>query len=143
MKKIIIFVLIAILAGFVVLQLIPYGHDHSNPPVTMEPQWDSPETRALASRACFDCHSNETDWPWYSFIAPVSWLIQRDVEEGRGRLNFSEWGNGRFDEPWEIVEAFSEGYMPPAKYLAMHPEARFSDAERQTLIQGFQKTFTQ
>jgi hypothetical protein len=143
MKKIIIFVLIAILAGFVVLQLIPYGHEHSNPPVTMEPQWDSPETRTLASRACFDCHSNETDWPWYSYVAPVSWLIQRDVEEGRGRLNFSEWGSGRFDEPWEIVEAFSEGYMPPSKYLAMHPEARFSDAERQALIQGFQKTFSQ
>ena len=143
MKKIIMVVLIVLLAGFVVLQLIPYGHDHSNPPVTMEPQWDSPETRALASRACFDCHSNETDWPWYSYIAPVSWLIQRDVEEGRGRLNFSAWGSGRFDEPWEVVEAFSEGYMPPGKYLAMHPEARFTDGERQALIQGFQNTFSQ
>src|SRR5690348_9189375 len=74
-----------------VIQLVPYGHDRVNPPVTAEPAWDSPETRALAKQACFDCHSNETEWPAYSKVAPVSWLIQHDVTEGRSKLNFSEW----------------------------------------------------
>ena len=61
------------LAAVVVMQLVPYGRDHSNPPVTAEPNWDSPETRALFKRACFDCHSNETVWPWYAYVAPFSW----------------------------------------------------------------------
>ena len=61
---------------------VPYGRDHVNPPVGAEPSWDSPETRALARQACFDCHSNETEWPAYSTVAPVSWLIQHDVSEG-------------------------------------------------------------
>ena len=74
-----------------VIQLIPYGHNHTNPPVVQEPSWNRPETRAIVKRACFDCHSNETVWPWYSNVAPVSWLIYRDVAEGRQHLNFSEW----------------------------------------------------
>lgn len=64
-------------------QLVPYGRDHANPSVRDEPSWNSPETRTLAERACFDCHRNETDWPWYSHVAPVSWLVQRDVVQGR------------------------------------------------------------
>ena len=73
MKKLMI--VVAVLAGlFLAIQFVPYGRDHSNPPVIGEPTWNSPETRALAVRACFDCHSNETVWPWYSNIAPVSWL---------------------------------------------------------------------
>ena len=73
------------------IQVIPYGHDHTNPPVVNEPNWDSPQTREITKRACFDCHSNETVWPWYSNIAPVSWLVYRDVSDGREHLNFSEW----------------------------------------------------
>jgi hypothetical protein len=73
------------------IQLVPYGRDHGNPPVTGEPTWDASETRALVKQACFDCHSNETEWPAYASIAPVSWLVQRDVNEGRAVLNFSEW----------------------------------------------------
>jgi len=75
----------------VLIQLIPFGRQHTNPPVVREPAWDSPQTRALAKRACFNCHSNETTWPWYSSVAPVSWLTQRDVNGGRSHLNFSEW----------------------------------------------------
>jgi hypothetical protein len=78
-------------AFFLPIQAVPYGRSHGNPPTTAEPRWDSPLTRELAARACFDCHSNLTSWPWYSNIAPVSWLIQRDVDGGRGSLNFSEW----------------------------------------------------
>src|SRR5437764_214194 len=77
---------------FGLMQLVPTGISYTNPPVVSEPNWDSPQTRALAQRACFDCHSNETTWPWYSHVAPVSWLLARDVIEGRSRLNFSTWG---------------------------------------------------
>jgi hypothetical protein len=63
----------------VLIQLVPFGRDHTNPVVTAEPRWDSPVTRELADRACFDCHSNETEWPWYAGVAPVSWLVYRDV----------------------------------------------------------------
>ena len=82
---------IALVLLALLIQLIPYGRDHTNPPVMQEPQWDSPQTRALTKRACFDCHSNETVWPWYSNVAPVSWLIYRDVSKGREHFNFSEW----------------------------------------------------
>ncbi|HEX9017765.1 MAG TPA: heme-binding domain-containing protein [Anaerolineaceae bacterium] len=129
--------ILACLVGCVLLtQVIPYGRAHQNPPVVQEPAWDSPQTRDIARRACFDCHSNETVWKWYSNVAPFSWLIQHDVDEGRSRLNFSEWGTTRV--PHELVEAVQEGGMPPAIYMPMHPEARLSDAEKQQLIQGLQ-----
>jgi Haem-binding domain len=87
-----------IIGGFItllVIQLVPYGRDHGNASTTSEPIWDSPVTRALAKQACFDCHSNETEWPAYSHIAPASWLVQHDVDEGRAALNFSEWHRPR------------------------------------------------
>lgn len=119
-----------VLSGLI--QLIPYGHDHTNPPVVQEPGWDA-QTRAVAQKACFDCHSNETTWPWYSNIAPVSWLVQNDVEEGRDALNFSEWGSRRMESD-EISEVLEEGEMPPAQYLLMHPGAQLTPAEEQLLM---------
>ena len=74
--------------GFLLLQLIPYGRDHSNPPVISQPAWDSPRTEKLVREACYDCHSNETRWPWYSNVAPMSWLLAQDVSEARGRFKF-------------------------------------------------------
>lgn len=143
-------------AGLVVLgvliQFVPYGHDHTNPPVMQEPQWDSLQTRALAKRACFDCHSNETVWPWYSSIAPASWLVYRDVAEGREHFNFSEWdmhpslpeGQGQGEEhqhgPEVIKEVLESGEMPPKQYLLLHPEARLSNEEVQLLIDGLTKS---
>lgn len=121
------------------IQLVPYGRDHSNPPVTSEPQWDSTATRELAKRACFDCHSNETVWPWYSHVAPVSWLLQRDVDEGRSKLNFSEWNKPQ-KEADEAAKEVREGEMPPWFYLPTHPEARLTDAEKQALIAGLEAT---
>jgi hypothetical protein len=118
---------------FGMIQLVPYGRDHTNPPVVQEPNWDA-QTRAIAQKACFDCHSNETVWPWYSNLAPLSWLIQRDVDEGRRYLNFSEWGRWEVDEVGEVVV---EGEMPPAQYFVLHPEAKLTNAEKQTLIQAF------
>lgn len=132
------------IGGFLLIQLIPYGRNHSNPPVLSEPNWDSPETRALAERACFDCHSNETVWPWYSNVAPVSWLVQHDTDEGRQHLNFSEWNQGgKGREPYEMVEAVGNGSMPPAIFLVTHPEARLTAAEKDALMQGLRTTIGQ
>jgi len=123
---------------FGLIQLVPYGRNHTNPPVTAEPAWDSPQTRALAARACFDCHSNETVWPWYSNVAPVSWLVQRDVDEGRERINFSEWGNAR--ESRDMARAVSSGSMPPWFYVIQHPSANLSAAEKTQLEAGLTAT---
>jgi hypothetical protein len=120
---------------FGLIQLVPYGRDHSNPPVLSEPGWDSTATRNLAVRACFDCHSNETVWPWYSNIAPMSWLVQRDVIQGREELNFSTWGRGE-QEAEDIAEVIRDGEMPPMQYLLLHPGARLTDAEKEQLISG-------
>ena len=140
-KKILVIGGIAIVAIFLLIQLVPYGRDHTNPPVVQEPNWDSPQTRALAKRACFDCHSNETVWPWYSNIAPVSWLVYRDTAEGREFLNFSEWGSGRSREAAEeSPEIVLEGEMPPVQYLPTHPDARLTDAEKQALAAGLVKS---
>ena len=122
-----------------VLQLAPFGRDHSNPTVMQEPRWDSPQTRALAKRACYNCHSNETVWPWYSNIAPVSWLTQRDVNQGRAHLNFSEW-NDPMNQPDDVIEEIQAGNMPPWFYLPMHPEAKLTKAERTALVQGLRKS---
>ena len=125
---------------FVVIQAVPYGRDHSNPPVRQEPTWDNPETRALAVDACFDCHSNQTHWPWYSNVAPVSWLAQRDVDAGRKALNFSEWGREQ-EGADEAAEKVADKEMPPSYYGWLHPKARLSSDERQALIQGLEAMF--
>ncbi|MBP7998853.1 MAG: heme-binding domain-containing protein [Chloroflexi bacterium] len=125
---------------FVALQLVPYGRDHTNPAVVAEPDWDTPQTRELFMTACGDCHSNETVWPWYSNIAPVSWLVQHDVEEGRAELNISRWGQGE-NEAHEAAETVQEGEMPPPVFLVTHPEASLSDADKQILIRGLIATF--
>jgi mono/diheme cytochrome c family protein len=124
---------------FLVIQVIPYGRDHTNPPVTAEPAWDSPKTRSLAAAACFDCHSNETDRPWYTNVAPMSWLIQHDVDEGRSALNFSEWDRPQDAE--DVGEVIREGEMPPWTYTILHSGARLSDAEKERLIAGLEATF--
>lgn len=127
-------------ALLLVIQLVPYGRDHTNPPVTKEPAWDTPRTRELAERACFDCHSNATVWPWYSHVAPASWLVQRDVDEGRRHLNFSEFDRSQRHAP-EAAEQVEEGEMPPSQFTIAHPEARLTDAERAELIRGLDATF--
>jgi hypothetical protein len=129
-----------LLAIFLLIQLLQYGRDHTNPPLLAEPAWDSPKTRALVQRACFDCHSNETVWPWYSNIAPISWLVQRDVDRGREKINFSAWGQGE-DHSEHAYEMVTEGKMPLSVYLLAHPEARFTSAEQDALIAGILATF--
>ena len=140
LKRIALSLIGLLILGFVVIQLVPYGRDHTNPAVTAEPNWDSPETRALFMTACGDCHSHETVWPWYSNVAPISWLVQHDVEEGRAEFNVSRWGQGE-NEAHEAAETIQEGEMPPPIFLVTHPEARLSDADEQTLIRGLIATF--
>ena len=139
MKRIIRLVVLSLAVLFVLIQFVPYGRNHTNPPGRVEPAWDSPQTRALAARACYDCHSNETVWPWYSHVAPASWLVQRDVDHGRSKLNFSAWDRPQEDAD-EAAEMVQKGKMPLSYYLPAHPSARLSDAERQALIAGLTAT---
>jgi hypothetical protein len=96
-----------------------------------------PPVHAVLERACFDCHSNRTTWPWYSYVAPASWLVTHDVEEARAEMNFSAWAEiperrrGKLQgEIWEEVE---KGNMPPQKYLLLHPGAKLTEGDRATL----------
>lgn len=137
--------LFIIFALFVIIQAVPYGRNQSNPPVVREPKWDSPETRSLAKRACFDCHGNETIWPWYTQVAPVSWLIYQDVQEGRSELNFSEWQDGKREgeKTAKIRDQIAEGEMPPLQYRLVHPESRLTSEEKRQLIEGLTVTVAQ
>jgi Haem-binding domain len=117
---------------FVALQLVPYGWHHPNPPVVADAPWPDARSEELARAACYDCHSNETDWPVYSYVAPMSWLVRRDVEQGRDELNFSDWGDDA-DEADDAVEQLVDGSMPPAQYVALHPDADLSAEEESQL----------
>ena len=132
--------LFALLGLGLVIQLIPYGREHENPEAIREPAWDQTQTRELFQRACKDCHSNQTEWPWYSSVAPISWLVQSDVEEGRSHFNVSEWGRNE-NHGDEAAKMLREGEMPLWFYLPAHPEARFSDAEREAFVAGLIATF--
>ncbi len=136
MKKKILGVVIAVVVVGILIQLIPLPGRGNNPAVIAEPPWDSPQTRSLAKRACFDCHSNETVWPWYSYVAPVSWLVYNDTMQGRSRLNFSERPSGSQRRAGEVARVIQGGEMPPAIYLPMHPSAQLTAAEKQQLIAG-------
>lgn len=129
------FVIFAV-AAFLLLQLWP--RDQTNPPIQSEPIWDSPETEQLARRACFDCHSHETEWPWYTAIVPISSLLEHDVRKGREVYNFSDWDEGcctaeAIDRMAAIV---GRRQMPFPYYVIMHPEADLTDIERGQLVYG-------
>jgi hypothetical protein len=132
--------LLILIALLLVIQLVPYGHDHSNPPVTRALKFDSPQTEQLASDACGACHSNLTSWPPDSNIAPFSWLIQNDVDGGRKIFNFSEWDRASQPESGEISEVITSGEMPPLQYRLLHPSARLSDSEKAQLASGLTKS---
>jgi hypothetical protein len=112
------------------IQLVPYGRDHGAPPGGTEARWPDSRSRELAVAACYDCHSNQTEWPWYSNVAPMSWLVQRDVDRGRDELDFTSW-DGDADDPHDAVE---DGSMPPMQYTWLHPGARLSAHEKRVLI---------
>lgn len=116
---------------FVLIQFVPYGWGHDNPPVVSEAPWPDAASERIARTSCYSCHSNETDWPIYSYVAPMSWLVRADVDQGRDEFNFSDWDPGDADDAIEMIE---EGRMPPDRYVLIHRDARLSSAERDTLI---------
>ena len=136
-RKIILGVIAVLGVAFIALQVVP-GYARTNPPIRYHVQWNSPETETLMRKVCYDCHTNETVWPWYSQIAPISWLVVRDVNEGRAALNLSD-GTGEI-EAEELIGEIEEGEMPPKPYLMLHPEANLSAEQKAMLIDGIQAT---
>lgn len=126
---------LGLLALIALMQLVPVNR--SNPPVTGEPTMTA-EVGEVLTRACFDCHSNRTVWPWYSRVAPLSWYIADHVNEGREHLNFSTWdrlsARDRAKAAEEIVEEVDEGKMPMTSYVVGHPSAQLSELDRQQLL---------
>lgn len=134
-------IIFLLVVGFAVIQFVPYGRDHDNPTSIKEPRWDAPATRRLAQGSCFDCHSNVTSWPWYTSIAPVSWLTQRDTEEGRKKLNFSRWDQPQPATLRDVLEAIRSGDMPPLQYRLTHSTGRLSGSEKRELATGLSRTW--
>ncbi len=123
-----------ILLVLIAIQFIPVSRD--NPP--QEELIPAPQDVVkILQKSCFDCHSHQTRWPWYSYVAPVSWLVAHDVNEGREDLNFSKWNHytpkKRHELLEEIVEETNEGKMPPWFYTLVHPSAKISELDRQML----------
>jgi hypothetical protein len=131
-----------VLALLILIQLIPV--DKTNPPVTGEITAD-PAVMDIIKRSCYDCHSNETHWPWYAHAAPVSFFIAHDVEEGREHLNFSTWsgytGEKQRNLVTELLEEVEQGEMPLGMYTVLHSEAALSETDVQTLKSWAQKAF--
>lgn len=129
--------LLALALGALAAQLITV--EHANPPVPPGARPIAPaQIEALLTRACYDCHSDRTRWPWYSWIAPVSWLVARDVALGRKQLNFSDWGSyypqTRIRKLQWMGRALRERSMPPWSYRLMHPQARLTGDQRAALL---------
>lgn len=131
---------LAVLAFLVVAQFI--RPTTVNPPVDTTKEITAhmsiePAIQSILDRSCSDCHSNRTVWPWYSHVAPVSWLVASDVHDGRRHVNFSEWGAYPADKRAkaldEICKEVRQGDMPPFQYMPMHPAAKLTPADRDQL----------
>lgn len=136
MNKKLKYTLYALIIIVIVIQLIPV--DRTNPPVDPAIALQAPpEVMSILKTSCYDCHSNETTWPWYSHVAPISWLVASDVHEARHHMNFSEWENipasRRAGHTDEMVDEVMEGGMPLPIYLIMHSNAKLTDQQKQTL----------
>jgi hypothetical protein len=125
--------LAVLVVAFVAIQFVPYGWWHENPPVVADAPWPSDEARRIARESCYACHSNETDWPFYSYVAPMSWLVRSDVEDGRDELNFSDWSEAS-DEAGDAVDMIAAGNMPLSRYTLIHRGARLTDEESDVLV---------
>jgi len=138
-----------LIAGILLLTAAAVIFQANNPLVVQEPPWDSPQTRELAVKACFDCHSNETRWPWFTKLPFGSWLAVTDTIRARKHLNFSEWGvpaneadHEGEDHGHDFAEVIQDGSMPPARYTLLHPNAVLTEGEKQELIDGLQNTLS-
>jgi mono/diheme cytochrome c family protein len=133
-------VAVGTIALLALIQLVPYGRAHKDPPTSREVRFSNASAQRLFDGACADCHSDHTSWPLYSDVAPVSWLVQRDVDEGRGAMNLSEWDKPQ-PELRDIEEVILGGGMPPLQYKLIHGKSRLSSAERRQLAAGFRAMF--
>jgi hypothetical protein len=138
-KKILIATGVATIVAFGGSLIHPFGAPRaagSSQTVLHEAQID-PETLAIIQRACQNCHSQKTEWPWYSHVAPVSWLLARDVQQARKHMNLSHWQDYSTDDRLRLLSSIGSvvrnGEMPVQRYLLLHPEARLTDAERQQI----------
>jgi Haem-binding domain len=129
--------LMIIIGLLLVIQLYPVNRDNpqSDPQLEIKLQ---PEVKQIIEKACYDCHSNKSNWPWYSYVAPVSWFVASHVQEGRHEMNFSVWQDytqkRKSKKLGEIVEEIEEGEMPLPPYKITHSEANLSDEEIATII---------
>jgi len=130
--------LIGLVVLFAVIQAVPYGRAHKNPAVTQEAPWQNADAKAIAQKACYDCHSNRAKWRWYTYVAPFSWLSESDVNSGRKVLNFSQWDKFK-GSAGEAIDQVQSGEMPPWFYWIVHWNARLSGAEKATLVQGLKQ----
>lgn len=124
-----------VFAVFIVIQFVPV--DRTNPPVLSEIPAPA-EVMSILRRSCYDCHSHETRWPWYAYVAPASWFLVDHIEDGRRDLNFSDWPVFDFEEQalalGDVRDQLTSGEMPLRSYLLLHPEARLNEAERKILL---------
>ena len=136
---------ILIAAGAIVIaaaggsMLHPFGTPAvagTHEPILRDAQID-PATLAVIQRACQNCHSQQTEWPWYSHVAPVSWLIARDVQEARSHMNLSQWQAYSADDRLQLLSAIGSAvrnrHMPVQRYVILHPEAALTESERQQI----------
>jgi hypothetical protein len=129
-----------VLGALLLIQAVPYGRAHANPKPTREARWSDPAARAVFKDACADCHSDHTNWRWYTNVAPASWLVQNDVDGGRRKFNVSEW-----DKPQpnlgRLADTIDSGGMPPLQYKVAHPSARLSAARKRQLVSGLRALY--
>ena len=134
-SRIALWTLAGLMATSVAIQFVPYGRDHAQPPARNPFRWNSPAAEGIARAACYDCHSTETKWWWAVKVAPFSWLAQHDINGARRHVNFSDW-DGALNAGG--IQRAIQGDMPPLPFTLVHPEARLTEAEKQTLLKGFQ-----
>jgi ABC-2 type transport system permease protein len=111
------------------------------PSVTGTPAWDSDRTQQLAARACAACHSNHPNLPWYTNLAPVSWVFQHQVDAGRAAFNVSEWDRPQISAAAQAAASVQQGRMPPAWVTTLDPSLQLTDAEQAELVRGLLATF--
>ena len=142
MKRTLPWLGLVLIVGLVLIQFI--RPNYTNPPIdasrTIQARTQiSPSVLTIVQRACDDCHSNHTVWPWYSQISPISWYLQHDVQKGRRELNLSDWA--AYDQRRatrklnQICEEVTKGAMPTMLYVWLHPSAKLTEADRQVLCE--------
>jgi len=142
MKKVLKILVVILVVGFIVIQFINRPDKTIAPGITNEDitkKVDVPaDVQGLLKRSCYDCHSSQTVWPWYSNIAPVSWLVADDVVKGRQKMNFSEWGKMSASKQTkkfsDIIDQVTDTLMPLPKYLIIHKDAKLSDGDRNLIL---------